>query len=123
MEIVNPSCALLSNFEVMEALRTIGDTKKKFGLRNLATISYETLRFLEECPCRIQTKANILQFMQAVKPYKLTKSECLMMVNDPPSSALHIQLQIEDSEERLTEDQVNEVIGIAQQWLVISDEE
>lgn len=25
----------------MEALRTIGDTKKKFGLRNLATISYE----------------------------------------------------------------------------------
>lgn len=41
---VNPSCALLSNFEVMEALRTIGDTKKKLGLRNLATISYEVSR-------------------------------------------------------------------------------
>ncbi len=61
--------------------------------------------------------------MQAVKPFNLTKSECLMMVNDPPSSALHIQLQIEDSEERLTEDQVNEVIRIAQQWLVASEEE
>ena len=40
---VNPCYALLSNFEVMEALRGIGDTKKKFGLRNLATISYEVL--------------------------------------------------------------------------------
>lgn len=45
------------------------------------------------------------------------------MVNDPPSSALHIQLQIEDSEERLSEDQVNELIRIAQQWSVVSDEE
>lgn len=71
----------------------------------------------------MQTKQNILNFLQAIKPYNLTKSECLMMVNDPPSSALHIQLQIEDSEERLTEDQVNEVIRIAQQWLVGSDEE
>lgn len=61
--------------------------------------------------------------MQAVKQFNLTKSECLMMINDPPSSALHIQLQIEDSEERLTEDQVNEIIRIAQQWLTASDEE
>lgn len=38
---VNPSCAMLSNFEVMEALRNIKDTKSKFGLRNLATITYE----------------------------------------------------------------------------------
>lgn len=78
---------------------------------------------MEEGSCRTQTKQNILSFMQAVKPFNLTKSECLMMVNDPPSSALHIQLQIEDSEERLTEDQVNEVIRTAQQWLVASDEE
>lgn len=85
--------------------------------------SFQTLRFLEEGSCRTQTKQNILQFMQAVKPFNLTKSECLMMINDPPSSALHIQLQIEDSEERLTEDQVNEIIRIAQQWLTASDEE
>lgn len=38
---MNPSYALLSNYEVMDALRNISDTKKKFGLRNLATISYE----------------------------------------------------------------------------------
>lgn len=32
---------MLSNFEVMEALQNIKDTKSKFGLRNLATITYE----------------------------------------------------------------------------------
>lgn len=31
---------MLSNFEVMEALKTIKESKNKFG-RNLATITYE----------------------------------------------------------------------------------
>lgn len=56
--------------------------------------------------------------MQAVKPFNLTKNECLMIVNDPPTSALHIQLQVEDSEERLSEDQVNAVLEIVRQWLI-----
>lgn len=40
-----------------------------------------------------------------------------MIVNDPPSSPLHIQLLVEDSEERLTEDQVKVVLEIVNQWL------
>lgn len=64
-----------------------------------------------------------MEFMQAIVPFNLTKNECLMMVNDPPTSALHIQLQVEDSEERLTEDQVNKVIEIAQKWLLPNVEE
>lgn len=40
------------------------------------------------------------------------------MVNDPPSTPLHIQLQIEDSEERLTEEEVTQIIEISKQWLL-----
>lgn len=61
--------------------------------------------------------------MREVLPFNLTKNECLMMVNDPPTSALHIQLQVEDSEERLTEEQVNRIIEIAQRWLLPCVEE
>lgn len=46
-----------------------------------------------------------------------------MMVNDPPTSALHIQLQIEDSEERLTEDQVQKILELSQKLLLPSVEE
>lgn len=38
---VNPCYSILSNFEVMEALKDIKDQRTKFGLRNLATITYE----------------------------------------------------------------------------------
>ncbi|XP_005177883.1 DNA-directed RNA polymerase III subunit RPC9 [Musca domestica] len=112
MEIVNPCFSVLSNFEVLESLKNIKDTKKKYGLRNLATITYETLQYLEESPCKHQNRDVICAFIKDMQPYKLTTNELLMMVNDPPSSALHIQLLIEDSEERLTEDQVNEIIEI-----------
>ncbi|KAI8126770.1 DNA-directed RNA polymerase III subunit RPC9 [Lucilia cuprina] len=97
----------------MESLKNIKDTKKKYGLRNLATIAYETLQFLEDSPSKHQSREAIVSFINDMQPYKLTTNECLMMVNDPPSSALHIQLLIEDSEERLTEEQVSQIIEIA----------
>jgi hypothetical protein len=37
---------------------------------------------------------------------------------DPPSLPLHIQLCVEDSEERLTDTQVEELIEIAKKYLV-----
>lgn len=61
-------------------------------------------------------------FVDAMKPFKVTKAECLMMVNDPPTTPLHIQLQIEDSEERLTEEEVTQIIEIAKQWLLPPEE-
>lgn len=45
-----------------------------------------------------------------------------MMVNDPPTTALHIQLLVDDSEERLTEEQVTQLIEIARQFLLPHDD-
>uniref|UniRef100_A0A1B0DJT1 DNA-directed RNA polymerase III subunit RPC9 n=2 Tax=Phlebotomus papatasi TaxID=29031 RepID=A0A1B0DJT1_PHLPP len=94
------------------------DTKKKFGLRNLATICYETLQYLEETPCKFQSKEKIVEFREAVKKFNLSNSECFMMANDPPTSPLHIQILVEDSEERLTEEQVSELLRIVEQTLL-----
>uniref|UniRef100_A0A182YMM1 DNA-directed RNA polymerase III subunit RPC9 n=1 Tax=Anopheles stephensi TaxID=30069 RepID=A0A182YMM1_ANOST len=110
MEIINPNAAILTNFEVMTALKDMKNSKKKYGLRNLATITYETVQYLEDTPCKEQTSSGIVEFLQAMKEFNLTKNECLMMVNDPPSSPLHIQLMIEDSDERLTEEQVSRIL-------------
>uniref|UniRef100_A0A182WJR2 DNA-directed RNA polymerase III subunit RPC9 n=1 Tax=Anopheles minimus TaxID=112268 RepID=A0A182WJR2_9DIPT len=110
MEIINPNAAILTNYEVMTALKDMKNSKKKYGLRNLATITYETVQYLEDTPCKEQTTASIVEFLQAMKEFNLTKNECLMMVNDPPSSPLHIQLMIEDSDERLTEEQVSRIL-------------
>lgn len=49
----------------------------------------------------------------------LTKSEILLMINDPPSLPLHINLIVEDSDDRgLTEAQINELILLSRKYLL-----
>lgn len=103
------------------------EMKKGKGLKNLATISYETLQYLTECPAPIKTQTvdKIVEYRTEMKNFKLTDNEIFMMVNDPPTSLLHIQLLVEDSEERLTEDQITEILQFTERFLLPSaaDEE
>ncbi|XP_019872196.1 DNA-directed RNA polymerase III subunit RPC9 [Aethina tumida] len=111
MEIINSNCATLSNFEIMVHLQRIKDGKKKHK-GQLATITYETLRYLENTQCKDQEPESIKNCLKALEPYSLTKTEKLMLINTPPTTALEIQLMIEESEERLTEQQVEEILQI-----------
>lgn len=80
------------------------------------------MQYLEGTPCKDQKQINILEFIREVKKFsKLTKSEVLTMVNDPPSLPLHIQLIVEDSEERLTETMVEELIQLSKKYLILSE--
>lgn len=84
---------------------------------------WQTIRFLEDGPSKTQTKETIAGFLEAVKPYKLSKSEILMMVNDPPTTPLHIQLLVEENEERLSEEEVAQLIDITKRFLLPTEEE
>lgn len=44
------------------------------------------------------------------------------MVNDPPTTPLHIQLLVEDSEERFTEEEVGQILEIARAHLMPKEE-
>lgn len=123
MEIINPNASILTNFEVINALKSMKSGKKKHGLRNLATITYETIQYLEDTACKGQTAESVVDFLRTMKQFNLTKNECLMMINDPPSSALHIQIMIEDSDERLTDEQVNRIIEGAAKLRIASESE
>jgi len=111
METVNSNSATLSNFEVLAHLQKIKDSKKKHR-GQLATITYETLRYLEETPCKSQTSQSIVNCIKALEPFNLNKSEKLMLINAPPTTPLEIQLMIEESEDRLTEEQVRQILDV-----------
>ncbi|KYB25957.1 DNA-directed RNA polymerase III subunit RPC9 [Tribolium castaneum] len=114
MEIVNANSATLSNFEVMKHLQRIKDSRKKHK-GQLATITYETLRYLENTPCAQQSPQSITECLKDLEPFNLNKNEKLMLINSPPTTALEIQLMIEESEERLTEEQVEQILQIVLQ--------
>ncbi|XP_063222171.1 DNA-directed RNA polymerase III subunit RPC9 [Bacillus rossius redtenbacheri] len=116
MEIINADAANLSNYEVLVLLQQVkGKHKQGSALNQLATITYEATRYLQETPCSQQNPKMIRDFMKALGPYKLTKAEKLMMLNNPPTSQIDIQVMVEESEERLTDSQVEELLQTAVQ--------
>ncbi|XP_017025039.1 DNA-directed RNA polymerase III subunit RPC9 [Drosophila kikkawai] len=113
METINPTFSYLTNLEVMQILQKIKSTKKKFGMRNLATVTYEALQYLEETPCKTQTREAIINYVKDLSSYRLKSHEVLQMVNDPPTSALHTQLLIDDNKAPLTDEENEKIIQLS----------
>ena len=116
MEVKSEKHAMLSNFEVLGLLKDIqsgnGQKKPNKFQTNLATITYETIKSLEDRPCAHHTPAGLTAAMKALGPYGLTAAEKLQLINLCPSSAVEIQLIVEESEERLTEAQIEEILDL-----------
>ncbi|XP_060911245.1 DNA-directed RNA polymerase III subunit RPC9 [Labrus mixtus] len=117
MEVKNSSAAMLSNYEVFKLLTDLkeqrkdsGKNKHSTGQQNLNTIMYETLKYLSKTPCSRQSPEIVKEFLNTMMPHKLTKAEKLQLLNHRPQTAVEIQLLVEESEERLSEAQIEELI-------------
>ncbi|CAF0798340.1 unnamed protein product [Brachionus calyciflorus] len=131
MEIVNKNVALLSNSEVYTLLKETKEKSadkiiKKKNLdpnssnfntnvdKHLPTIVYESLKYLEKTPCVKQTPEIVANFLAKLdeknKELNLTKVEKLQLLNQRPLSAVDLQCLIEDSEERFTIEQMDDLL-------------
>ncbi|XP_071848701.1 DNA-directed RNA polymerase III subunit RPC9-like isoform X2 [Apostichopus japonicus] len=120
---------MLSNYEVLTLLKELqsqnGASKGKSGKiqQNLATISYETVTYLEKTPCKYQSPEIIQKLLQELAPFSLTKAEKLQLLNHCPTTAVEIQLMIEESEERLSEEEIDKLLDVIARCLPGEPEE
>lgn len=117
MEVKNECAATLSNSEVFSLLKDIqsgknGQRKPSKYLTSLATICFSSIKYLEKTPCVDQNDEIVQKFLAALQPFNLTKGEKLQLLNHRPTTAVEIQLIIEESEERLTEEQNEQIINL-----------
>ncbi|XP_014231449.1 DNA-directed RNA polymerase III subunit RPC9 [Trichogramma pretiosum] len=124
MEVVNDRAAFLTNYEVYDVLNSIKASKTKSkGESQLATITYSTIKYLEDTPCKDQTADKITGFMTAVESFKLSKSEKLTILNLFPTTVLELHLLIEDCEERFNEEEEEKLLMIIAEHLETVKEE
>jgi DNA-directed RNA polymerase subunit F len=128
MDFQRDSIRPLSNYETYMIVKQIHETNNErenskrgkkgqnrtlehcnFGLN---TVTYETLKYLQQTPCTEQNPTNITQFYQQTKKFALKKQELLQILNLRPATPVELQLVIEDSETRLTEAQSDELLEI-----------
>lgn len=116
MDTKTKKAALLCNYEVLILLNELKEQSSGPTQANsqLATILYETSHYLQDSVTNIQDASYVQGIMEALRdfPVKLTLQEKLMIVNNPPTSSLELSLLVRDADERLTEEQIEDLLGL-----------
>lgn len=120
MEVKNKQCAQLSNLELkllVNELKSSNSSQLKSN-SNLATLIYELSQYFNEN--ETITSPNLVKLLKDLNtsfPNKLTKNEKLMIVNILPNSLLQLVLIIKDCEERLTEEEIQSLLELINQFV------
>lgn len=114
MRVVDPNSAFLSDCEVLLLLKEVQENRRKLkDNKQLATIAYESIRYLEDSNAAGVTPQQVRDFLIAVKDkFRLTKAEKLQILNQRPNTLVELQLLIEENEERFSEDAMDQLLTI-----------
>lgn len=108
MKVKEANAGLLCNFEVIDLLQSRGANQEdiaSFG--SIMPSECKVYDYLSQTPAGTQTRDALHKFIKQIDKFKLTKAECLQVVNMRPSSAVEIHLIVEDCEERMAADTVD----------------
>ena len=120
MEVVETCDALPCNAEVLQFLKERRDKLKKKDREKEqlvgkgATVVLEALNYLESTPAgplsEELSSEKLNEFCKSIEKFNLKPAEQLQILNHCPKSAVEIQLLVEDSEERLSDTDVDEIL-------------
>ncbi|KAI0545232.1 HRDC-like protein [Xylaria curta] len=121
MRILEAQNAVLTNVEVYKFLSDQAkqyQSQKRRGPGNLEMLRGEVLKYFETFPGPLSQKplpydvASIPVLLEKLRPYNITKGECIMVVNLRPTTSAALNAVLEDMEGRFSEQQQEEIINI-----------
>uniref|UniRef100_A0A1I7THT1 DNA-directed RNA polymerase III subunit RPC9 n=1 Tax=Caenorhabditis tropicalis TaxID=1561998 RepID=A0A1I7THT1_9PELO len=122
MEVLKQRVTMLTNQEVLSFLNEVKkeENSKQHGDRckMLATVVYETKKYLNASPAVTQNEAVICELIPKLAPFKLTGAETLQVINLRPANTTDVQLLIEETEERFPlEDELEKLVTTVSECL------
>ncbi|KAG2372919.1 hypothetical protein C9374_008830 [Naegleria lovaniensis] len=113
----------LTNFEVKQVVEQHFEFRKeKFGVREFnfkrnrdPLLDFECrllYYFDKQTTVKYQSEETIRNLLKELEPYRLTKLEKMLMVNNPPSSLVEIHSIIDSCESRYNEDDIVKMLEI-----------
>ncbi|KAF5742003.1 DNA-directed RNA polymerase III subunit RPC9-like [Tripterygium wilfordii] len=102
MKILNANAGALTNFEVLDFLRSrgaVGDSTRL--VPNTAPSELKVYDYLVESPACNQTREVINDFLEKCRPFNLAKAEVLNIMNTRPSDLVYIYPIVELCDDRL----------------------
>ncbi|XP_073050197.1 uncharacterized protein [Primulina eburnea] len=117
MKIIKSSAGALTNFEVLDLLRSRGAGKDPSRIIASVLLSeFKVFDYLEQTTACNQTRDTINKLVDECKKYDLAKAEILNIANIRPSSAVEVYTIIEECDMRV-EDRIDELVETITQVL------
>ncbi|XP_049932119.1 uncharacterized protein LOC116249222 isoform X1 [Nymphaea colorata] len=120
MKIKEKKSGILTNFEVLEHLKSRGATLDPFGSLSMARRSEcKVFDYLAQTSAATQTRERISEFLQRSEKYKLTSAEKVQVINLSPSRPVELDgvMIVPEVENRMTDDEVNEFLNLVVELL------
>lgn len=111
MQVLDSTAGLISNFEVYHLLRekhALDNASKK--LRHVPLIEAQVLGYISTTQAAMEEQQGVVQFLEHVKKYALTKAEVLQILNHCPTTEVELHLIVEQFEVRLAPEQRAELL-------------
>ncbi|KAL6902169.1 hypothetical protein ACP4OV_005045 [Aristida adscensionis] len=109
MKIVKANAGYLTNFEVLDFLRSRGAKTDPMGCLGAVSASEcKVYEYLLKTPACNQTKESILEFAKRSESFKLAGADRLNVINWRPSSAADAYAMIEECGRRFSRDERGE---------------
>lgn len=115
MKIKKANAGSLTNFEVLDFLRSRGASKDPTRvMSSLAPSEFKVYDYLVTTPACDQTRENIHEFIEKSKAYQLAKAELINIINIRPASEVEFAPIIEEYDTRLNGklDELAEIVQV-----------
>eukprot|EP00164_Ancoracysta_twista_P007444 GFYU01010567.1.p1 GENE.GFYU01010567.1~~GFYU01010567.1.p1 ORF type:complete len:168 (+),score=36.80 GFYU01010567.1:58-561(+) len=108
MDIISDNEGLISNLELLAHLQ---DPDVRGRGRHQKHVD-EVIKYLKSTPAKAQTLEEADKLLAKIERFKLTKAEKLQLFNVRPTTLVEIHLIVEECEERMTEEETQDLLEL-----------